>query len=75
MRSRFVKACVSKDFSQQPPSGGFLRLKESEMNIEQYLDDLIEREGGYVNNPADRGGQLNTELLKQYHVQTAIKAI
>ncbi len=34
----------------------FLRLKESEMNIEQYLDDLIKREGGYVNNPADRGG-------------------
>lgn len=26
------------------------------MNIEQYLDDLIKREGGYVNNPADRGG-------------------
>ncbi|MHC0019357.1 glycoside hydrolase family 108 protein [Acinetobacter pittii] len=26
------------------------------MNIEQYLEDLIKREGGYVNNPADRGG-------------------
>ena len=26
------------------------------MNIEQYLDELIKREGGYVNNPADRGG-------------------
>jgi len=25
------------------------------MNIEHYLDDLISREGGYVNNPADRG--------------------
>lgn len=34
----------------------FLRLEESEMNIEQYLDELIKREGGYVNNPADRGG-------------------
>ncbi len=34
----------------------FLHLKETEMNIEQYLDDLIKREGGYVNNPADRGG-------------------
>lgn len=34
----------------------FLRLKEIEMNIEQYLDELIKREGGYVNNPADRGG-------------------
>jgi len=26
------------------------------MNIEQYLDELIKREGGYVNTPADRGG-------------------
>lgn len=25
------------------------------MNIEQYLEELIKREGGYVNNPADRG--------------------
>ena len=39
-----------------PPSGGFLHLKETEMNIEKYLDELIQREGGYVNNPADRGG-------------------
>ncbi|ENX37679.1 hypothetical protein F888_03022 [Acinetobacter courvalinii] len=26
------------------------------MNIEQYLEELIKREGGYVNNPADRVG-------------------
>ncbi|NUF85130.1 glycoside hydrolase family 108 protein [Acinetobacter seifertii] len=26
------------------------------MNIEQYLEELIKREGGYVNNLADRGG-------------------
>lgn len=26
------------------------------MNIEQYLQELIKREGGYVNNPVDRGG-------------------
>ncbi|WP_151822463.1 glycoside hydrolase family 108 protein [Acinetobacter oleivorans] len=26
------------------------------MNIEQYLEELIKREGGYVNNSADRGG-------------------
>lgn len=26
------------------------------MNIEQFLIELIKREGGYVNNPADRGG-------------------
>ena len=36
--------------------GRFLYLKETEMNIEKYLDELIKREGGYVNNPADRGG-------------------
>ena len=29
------------------------------MNIEQYLNELINREGGYVNNPADRGGATN----------------
>lgn len=34
----------------------FLRQKESELNIEQYLEELIKREGGYVNNPAERGG-------------------
>ncbi len=34
----------------------FLRQKESKMNIDQYLEELINREGGYVNNPADRGG-------------------
>lgn len=26
------------------------------MNIDQFLNDLINREGGYVNIPADRGG-------------------
>lgn len=29
------------------------------MNIEEYLNELIKREGGYVNNPADRGGATN----------------
>lgn len=26
------------------------------MKVEQFLNELIQREGGYVNNPADRGG-------------------
>lgn len=26
------------------------------MNIEQFLNELIQREGGYVNDPTDRGG-------------------
>jgi len=55
--SSFVKKRIKLAiFSQQPPSGGFLRLTESEMNIEQYLEELIKREGGYVNNPVERGG-------------------
>ncbi len=36
------------------------------MNIEQYLDELIMREGGYVNNPADRGG------AKKYGITEAV---
>ena len=26
------------------------------MDVSQLIDDLIDREGGYVNHPADRGG-------------------
>ncbi|WP_288501712.1 glycosyl hydrolase 108 family protein [uncultured Acinetobacter sp.] len=26
------------------------------MSVDKYIDDLIKREGGYVNNPNDRGG-------------------
>lgn len=26
------------------------------MKVEQYIDELIRREGGYVNHPSDRGG-------------------
>jgi lysozyme family protein len=29
------------------------------MDIDQLIDALLEREGGYVNNPADRGGPTN----------------
>ncbi|KCX89136.1 glycosyl hydrolase 108 family protein [Acinetobacter baumannii 6112] len=29
------------------------------MSVEKYIDDLIKREGGYVNNPNDRGGATN----------------
>lgn len=28
-------------------------------NIDELIDDVIEREGGYVNHPADRGGPTN----------------
>ncbi len=28
-------------------------------NIEELIEDVIEREGGYVNHPADRGGATN----------------
>lgn len=29
------------------------------MDIDQLIDVLLEREGGYVNNPADKGGPTN----------------
>ena len=40
------------------------------MNIEQYLNELIDREGGYVNNSADRGGPTKygiTEAVARQH--------
>lgn len=40
-------------------------FKGKQMNIEQYLNELIKREGGYVNNPADRGGLQNMVLPKK----------
>lgn len=27
------------------------------MNVNQYIDEIIKREGGYVNDPSDRGGE------------------
>ncbi len=29
------------------------------MSVDNYIDELIKREGGYVNNPNDRGGATN----------------
>lgn len=29
------------------------------MNVDQYINDLVEREGGYSDNPNDRGGPTN----------------
>lgn len=43
------------------------------MNVEQYLDALIKREGGYVNDALDSGQAANLELLKQLHVAMDIK--
>ncbi len=43
----------------------FYCLKESEMNIEQYLNELINREGRYVNNPADRGGATKFGIIEE----------
>lgn len=40
------------------------------MNIETYLNELIEREGGYVNDPTDRGGATKygiTEAVARAH--------
>jgi lysozyme family protein len=40
------------------------------LNIEQLVDALIEREGGYVNHPADKGGPTSfgiTEAVARAH--------
>jgi len=36
-----------------------------QMKIDQYIDDLIAREGGYVDHPADRGGATNWGITEQ----------
>ncbi|HEX4873988.1 MAG TPA: glycosyl hydrolase 108 family protein [Sphingorhabdus sp.] len=33
-------------------------------NIDELIDDVIEREGGYVNHPADRGGPTNCGITE-----------
>ena len=43
------------------------------MNIEQIIDDIIDREGGYVDHPHDRGGPTNwgiTEKVARAHDYT-----
>ena len=40
------------------------------MDIDQLLDELLEREGDYVNHPADRGGPTRygiTEAVARAH--------
>ena len=43
------------------------------MNIDKLIDELITREGGYVNHPADRGGPTNwgiTQVVARAHGYT-----
>ncbi|MDP3209061.1 MAG: glycosyl hydrolase 108 family protein, partial [Rhodoglobus sp.] len=35
------------------------------MNIEQMIDGIIKREGGYVDHPADRGGPTNWGITEK----------
>jgi lysozyme family protein len=47
-----------------------IRNRSLTMNIKQLIDDLIAREGGYVNHPADRGGATRwgiTEAVARAH--------
>jgi lysozyme family protein len=46
-----------------PPSGGFLWGIEM-TNIDNLIDDVIVREGGYVDHPADRGGPTNMGITE-----------
>lgn len=49
------------------------------MDVSQLIDDLIDREGGYVNHPADRGGATCwgiTEAVARAHgYRGAIRAL
>ena len=45
-----------------------------QMDEHELIDELIAREGGYVNNPADRGGATRSELPKRLPAPTAIPA-
>ena len=47
-----------------------LEQSENECDVGHLVDALIEREGGYVNHPADRGGATNfgiTEAVARAH--------
>lgn len=47
------------------------------MNVDELIDDLIEREGDYVNHPADRGGPTRfgiTEAVARAHGHTGAMA-
>jgi lysozyme family protein len=47
-------------------------------NIDQLIDDLIEREGGYANHPADRGGPTRfgiTEAVARAHGYAGAMAV
>ena len=36
----------------------------TKISVEELIDDVIDREGGYVNHPADRGGETNWGITK-----------
>lgn len=45
-------------------------LEQERMDVDRLIDDLIEREGGYANHPADRGGPTRfgiTEMVARAH--------
>ena len=36
----------------------------TKISVEELIDDVIDREGGYINHPADRGGETNWGITK-----------
>lgn len=59
----------------------FIAQRKAKMNIEQYFNELIKREGGYLNNPTERGGATKSGItegspckwLQSSHARSAIK--
>lgn len=43
------------------------------MTFEQIINDVLEHEGGYVNDPYDRGGETNFGIAKRWYPELDIK--
>ncbi len=45
------------------------------MTFEQIINDVLEHEGGYVNDPLDKGGETNFGIAKRWYPDLDIKAL
>lgn len=49
------------------------KSKEISMNFEEIIDHVIDHEGGYVNDPKDRGGETKYGISKRWYPEINIK--